>query len=182
MGFSISWIAVRSDRADAACRRIGLRRTGETAAFFDFPISGTVLPTAWYIAVFNDIAHPLQRAERLPQISAEFPVLRCLVEEHAMYSAAEAWIAGERAWHIVHDPRIGRDHLSTTGDVPAEFAAIERDVTARRQSAPRMAPLVPVDYVFDAPLLMAQRITGFKHDESPPDGRSGNWESLIDGC
>lgn len=180
MGFSICWIGARSERPDDVCRRIGVRRTGQTAAFFDFPISGTLLPTAWYVVVFNGIDHPLQRADRMQRISEAFPTLRCLVEEHAMYSAAAAWAAGRRTWHVVHDPRIGRDHLSTTGDVPPELDAINRDIAARRTAIGGMGRMLPVDYVFDAPLLLAKRITGFKHDEDlPDDGQSGAWESLV---
>ena len=178
MGFSISWIAVQTDSPDAVCSKIGLRRTCETLTFFEFPISGIMLPSSWYIVVFNNIDHALQGDENLQRISEEFSILRCLVEEHVMYSSAEAWLGGNQIWNIVHNSENGTYDLATTGDVPNEFNAIKEDLITR-QNAEGGKGILPVDYIFDAPLVLAQRITGFKHSRHFPENQPEIYENLV---
>ena len=179
MGFSISWIAVQADAADAVCRTIGLRRTGATANYSDFDISGIMLFSGWYLVVFEDMDHPLQSEDSLRRVSEAFPVLRCLIEEHAMYSSAELWHRCEQIWRIAHDLQAGKRDLAVTGTVPAAFDSIRTHVMARQDDHDKAARGLPVDDVFDAPLLLAREVTGYKHSEALEEEKVRKWEELV---
>ena len=179
MGFSIAWIAVQADSADAVCKEIGLRRTGRTADYADFDISGIMLFSGWHLVVFEDMNHPLQGEGALRRASEAFPVLRCLIEEHAMYSSAELWHGGEQIWCIAHDLQAGKRDLVVTGKVPAAFGSIRTHVMARQDDHDRATRGLPVDYVFDAPLLLAREMTGFKHSEALNEEKFRKWEELV---
>ena len=179
MGFSISWIAVQADAADAVCRTIGLHRTGETADYAQFDISGIMLLSGWYLVVFEDMDHPLQKDASLRRVSEAFPVLRCLIEEHAMHSSAELWHGGEQIWCIAHDLQAGKRDLTVTGAVPAAFDSIRIHVMARQDDHDKRTRGLPVDYVFDAPLLLAREMTGYKHSEVLEEEKFRKWEELV---
>ena len=179
MGFSIAWIAVQADAADAVCKRIGLRRTGETADYADFDISAIMLFSGWYLVVFEDMDHPLQMEESLRRASEVFPILRCLIEEHSMYSSAELWLRGARIWCVAHDLQAGKRDLVVAGTVPAEFSSIRVHVTARQDEHDKSSRGLPVDHFFDPPLLLAREMTGFEHSRAPEEEKFRKWQELV---
>ena len=179
MGYSIAWMAVQADSADAVCTKIGLHRTGRTADYADFDISGIMLFSGWYLVVFEDMDHPLQKEESRRRVSQAFPILRCLIEEHSMYSSAELWLGGEQTWSISHDLQAGKRDLVVTGNVPAEFNAIRIHLTARQDDHDKNTHGLPVDYFFDAPLLLAREITGFQHSEALEEEKFSKWDELA---
>ena len=179
MSITIAWIAAQSDRPDAVYRTMGLGRTGETYPDFRFPISGQGLPAGWTVVVFRDISHPLQAEDRLRTLSETHSVLRCLAGEHAMISSAEMWVAGERTWRIAHDSANGPFDLATEGDVPAAFDGIRNRQTGLQEAEAHRPHLLSVDFLFDAPLLLARQICGFKHDEWVETADAPPWDNLV---
>src|SRR5215472_7624048 len=161
MGYSISWIAARAPASDV-CDRLGLRPTGEQVEIPEAPIAGARLSTGWYLVVAARCDHPLITGRSLGLVSAEADVVACSIEEHVMYSQSSFWSGGGRVWSIAHDAQRSIDHLEVSGELPPFFVEI-RNRRFGEQSAQRGAAPA-VDFVFDVPLEVAQRLVGFKHD------------------
>jgi hypothetical protein len=115
----------------------------------------------------------LIRAHLLEKLSLNCEVITCFVEEHVMVSSASAWQNGKELWSILHDAQNGIEHLETTGELPATFAAIRENLESEQAAAARQAATgkkgVGVDYIFDIPVSMAQALTNFRYDMIYPD-------------
>ena len=166
MGFSISWYAVREDKAQQLLDRLALSPTGETEEIPESLISTARLDTGWRILWYNKYECPFLRPEDLRVISRDHDVLMCLVEEHVMASSAELWSGGQRRWAIAHDGEDGPKGLMAEGDLPECFASIRRDLEDAQRAEGGDA--AGVDHIFDIPLKVAQTLVGFKHDEACP--------------
>jgi len=87
-------------------------------------------------------------------------VVICDVEEHVMFVSASAFTNGSLTWRIVHDAQESQDHLTVTGSPPESFAQIREEELARADSDRE------VDFVFEIPIRVAQKVVGFRHDGS----------------
>jgi hypothetical protein len=166
MGFSISWYAVREDKAQQLLDRLVLSPTGETEEIPESLISTARLDTGWRVVWYNEYECPFLRPEDLRVLSRDHDILMCLVEEHVMASSAELWSAGTRKWAIGHLGEDGPRGLSAEGDLPECFASIRRELEDAQRAAGGDA--AGVDHIFDIPLKVAQALVGFKHDEVCP--------------
>ena len=100
----------------------------------------------------------------LEKLSADCEVVAATVEEHVMVSSAECWRSGRRLWSVAHDSQSSADHLVESGSPPASFQAI-KDRLFAAQSKEKADDPMRVDHLFDAPLELAESLTGFKHDK-----------------
>jgi hypothetical protein len=91
-----------------------------------------------------------------------------------MVSYAGLWEKDRPTWQIRHDLGQGGEHLEASGDLPPEFAGF-RDAATRK----RRAQGGRVDYMFDVPLDVAAKITGYRHDRALEDDFLGNLLSLV---
>lgn len=121
------------------------------------------MDTGWRVLWYNDDECPFLRTETVREISRNYEVLVCTVEEHVMDSAASLWRDGERLWHLHHDGSNGPKGLDVAGPPPECFAAIRDAMHAEQEKAG--GDKADVDMLFEIPLRVAQVITGFKHDE-----------------
>ena len=176
MGFGIGWIAVNSRSPEAALAEMGLKRTGESDEMFDFEVSGYRTPSGWYVMIFNDPSAALVADEVMQRLSKEHVVLRANIEEHVMYSSAEAWADGTQQWELIHDSAEGIYHLEVTGNPPKAFDEIRKACVAEQDADGEDSD---VDYIFDVPLKLALEVTGFMHDEVPPDDPPEPYEELV---
>ena len=80
-----------------------------------------------------------------------------------MVSVAAEWQAGKELWYVMHDSEDGMTSLDSTGQTPAALAGLHGAALAEQVSD-------DVDYMFDVPILLAQHVTGYRHDESFEDG------------
>jgi len=166
MGYSITWCAVREEGAPKLLEQLGLTPTGETEEFPESLVSTAELDTGWRVIWYNKYGCPFLRSEDLAVISDGQEVLMCLVEEHVMASSSELWSSGKRKWWISHEGENGPTGLSTDGELPACFAGI-RSAMEQAQRA-EGGEAAGVDYIFEIPLMVAQSLAGFKHDEVCP--------------
>ena len=163
MGHALSWAAVKGIDRATACARLQLSPTSNRRT--DGAIK--TLPGGWTLVVLERFRHPLLDEPGLERLSFGCTVIAAHVEEHVMFSSAEQWTEGQRLWQIQHQGDQDIDNLTISGKLPATFAAIERD-RRHRQATDEEKPVV--DHIFEIPLVLAQSITTFKHDESPIDG------------
>jgi hypothetical protein len=83
-----------------------------------------------------------------------------------MASSSELWSGGTRTWWISHEGIDGPKGLDFSGALPDNFQQIKSEMEAKqKQEGGKKAE---VDYLFEIPLLIAESITGFKHDEVCP--------------
>ncbi len=163
MGFAITWCAVPEAAADEFLQRIGLIDTGKTEEIPESLIGVAHLDTGWRLLWYNKYDCPFLGEAQRRELSANHDLLYCLVEEHCMASSSEMWSGGSRKWWISHEGIDGPQGLDTSGDLPAVFPQIRREMEA--QQLAEGGETADVDFIFEIPLLVAKSITGFKHDE-----------------
>jgi hypothetical protein len=104
----------------------------------------------------------------LGSLSRGAEVVACFVEEHVMFSAAAFWRDGLRVWSVEHDAQEGIRHLVVAGELPAEMSAIIKESEAAQDAEDECDS--EVDYIFEIPVDIAQRITDFRYDRDDVDG------------
>jgi hypothetical protein len=176
MGYSISWCAVREERAGQFIQKLGLEPTGETEEVPDSLIASGKLDTGWRVIWYNDYGCPFLRSQDLANLSIEQDVLLCLVEEHVMASSSELWSGGKCKWRVSHEGENGPKGLSMEGDLPDPFSAVRKEMEELQIAAGGDA--ADVDHIFEIPLKVAQSLVGFKHDEDCTHLIGGHFEVL----
>jgi len=166
MGFSLSWLAIRGKEQRAVLSELNLTQTAERESIPESDIVGCVLPSGWYLVLYNDVNVPSLGKASLERISRSAEVITCEVEEHAMVSAASGWQDGRRLWYIAHDSDLGLRHLHTEGQLPPSFSEIRE---AHRASQDAASDVSNVDHYFDIPVEMTKHICGFRHDDTYDD-------------
>ena len=81
-----------------------------------------------------------------------------------MFSGTALWENGQRVWSVSHQGDEKLHDLSADGVLPDFFPSV-RDALLAKQAAERGVD-AGVDYVFEIPLELARRITGFAHDSA----------------
>jgi hypothetical protein len=176
MGYALSWLAT-SAPAQTTRDLLGLRPTGAQATLPTVPFAGAALSNGWYLVVAGTCDASLIAAPTLALLSAQAEVVACAIEEHVMFSRACAWSKGAEVWSVAHDAQRTRFDLETSGALPPFFAELRDQILAPPAAEDHDSD---VDYIFDVPLAVAQRLTGFKHDADGEPARFDVFE-LRDG-
>ncbi|MBK7900717.1 MAG: hypothetical protein KA603_01160 [Azonexus sp.] len=163
MGFSISWLACRGPSFEVVATRLGFTPSGKQAAFLRAPLAGRTLPGGWHLLVAKRCDALLVKAGALASLSTDCTVVACSIEEHVMFSSAEAWQHGKRLWRIEHAAEEGDDHLAVEGTPPDILAQRIADARACQSEDSE------VGWFFEIPLDCAKNLVGFKHDEVRPE-------------
>jgi hypothetical protein len=166
MGFSITWFAVPENNVEAFLTQLQLTPTGDTEELPDSLISLGKLDTGWSVLWYNEYQCPFLGELKVAAISENFDVLWCQVEEHAMASSAELWSKGKRKWRISHEGENGPKGLDTDGELPEALSAIRQEMEATQKA--EGGENAEVDFIFEIPLKVAEKIIGFKHDQECP--------------
>jgi hypothetical protein len=164
MGYSISWIAFEGRTAPQAAEMLNLSCSGE---FDEVPrslFSGASFQTGWYVVVIDRFAHKFVSDGSLRRLSGSGRVIAARTEEHVMFSSAEEWSGGNRAWKVSHESEKGPRHLKEEGVFPEGYASIKQRLLAQQQREDDGAK--EVDYVIEVPLQLAESIVGYKHDKA----------------
>jgi len=162
MGFSITWFAVPEKNKDEFFKRFGLSLTGEKMDVPDALISTACLNTGWTLLWYNKYECPFIGERELADVSKNYDIIRCLVEEHVMACSAELWSGGSRKWFLSHEGENGPKGLDSDGDLPKSFNAIKERLEAKQLA--EGGESADTDYIFDIPTEVAESIVGFKHD------------------
>jgi Family of unknown function (DUF6461) len=164
MGYSIAWLAAQGKPPQSLLAEIDLRPTGKAGEFADHPVVGAALEDGWYLLVAQGCDHRMISDRVLKTLSRGCRVIACSVEEHVMFSAAWLWEDGKCVWSVSHQGDEKTHDLSADGVLPEFFAGVRDELLARQ--AAEGGEDAEVDYVFEIPLELARRISGFKHDSS----------------
>lgn len=176
MGFAISWLAVKHKEPQQVLALLNLDRTGETEEFPESAITCTSLSNGWFVVFANKYNSPLVSAKSLEVISKDCIVVSCQVEEHVMVSSASCYTNGVFSWHVEHDAQQNIYHIASSGNVPREFNEILK--AAKKEQDDDGGENSEVDYIHDAPIILAQTITSFRHDEDMTDETPQPFEVL----
>ena len=163
MGFSISWLAVKTDDLGRLFEITGIAPTSEADEWLESKLSGSGLEDGWYFIQAKGCDHPIISGDSLSQISTLGQTVACSVEEHVMVSVAEGWDNGARNWSIVHNAQESIFDLSATGNPPAHYEGIKSEYLSQQHA--EGGDDADVDFIFDIPLQVAKQICGYKHDE-----------------
>ena len=159
MGYSTSWIATTLPRNDARSY-FRVRPTGQRSDFAEFTLSDALLPNGWYLIVANRCDWAQQ--QDLVRLSTGGELVTAFVEEHVMVSGASHWRGGNTVWDLEHDSQIADDHFTATGSLPDGYQEIADELFEKQRS------IGDCDYVFDIPVLTAELLTDYRHDEDGP--------------
>jgi len=162
MGYAISWIAFRGETDPQAAELLGLSPFGKFLEVPESMFCGVRLDTGWYVVVINEYAHKFVRERSLQRVSTAADVVAAAIEEHVMFSSAEAWKSGNLIWRVTHASGSNRRHLEEYGSFPGQYLDIKERLLAAQEREDEGAH--EVDYVFDVPLELSEAIVGFKHD------------------
>lgn len=173
MGFSLSWIAVPAAARGKLLDILELTPTGWFDEVPEAASSGIDLPTGWSVVVRNHVEMTAGTSADLARLSRAVGVIACFVEEHVMVSWARGWSAGALSWSVCHDCQVGLRHLEASGDLPPEYPAVRDRLLSQQDQDPDGA-----DYVFDIPVALAERLTGFRYDFTPPSRADRPFEVL----
>ena len=166
MGFSVSWLAVKTDDLDQLFEVADVAPTTESDECLESEFSGSGLQSGWYFFQTQGCDHPIISGDSLSKISKLGETIACSVEEHVMVSVAEGWNDGARSWSIAHNAQEGMFDLSADGELPAHYEATKNDFVSQQNA--EGGEDADVDFIFDIPLQVAKRICGYKHDEGSP--------------
>lgn len=174
MGYALSWVAVRGKTLQALREEVGLQQTPEREELPESPLVGASLNGGWSLLLANR-DHRFCDEKLLASLSGGCEAVACFVEEHVMVSRASGWKDGKRVWAAEHEGEKGLDHLSTAGALPEGFAGIRSEIEVYRREEGSCA-----DHLFEVPVEVAARLTGFRHDEDPPTSESKPFEVLVE--
>jgi hypothetical protein len=161
MGYATSWIAFRGKTDAQAAELLGLSPSGKFEEVPESMFSGVRLDNRWYGVVINEYGHKFVRERSLQRVSAAADVVATAIEEHAMFTSAEAWTSGNVIWRVSHPSGSSR-HLEEHGSLPGQYFAVKERLLAaeQREDEGDREP----DYVFDVRLELSQAIVGCKHN------------------
>jgi len=163
MGFSIAWIAVRTEDHTALFDLAEVSSTDEPDEYYETPISGAALENGWFLLVGRRCDNRLVDSEFLQILSNRWDCIATTIEEHVMHVTSSYWSSGSELWSIVHDAQNGINHLESRGSLPSDYDAIRADKIQQQEA--EGGESADVDVIFDVPLEIAKRFFGFRHDE-----------------
>jgi hypothetical protein len=97
----------------------------------------------------------------------------CAVEEHVNFASAEVWQDGTRIWHVQHQGDEDSENISSEGRVPQRFHQLMATVE------PQDSENLDGHFHMDIPLILAKKLSGFRHDESNLLVDSTPFEELV---
>lgn len=161
MGFSLSWLAVKDISESRILDAFGARKTGKSDEVPDWDLGYMERASAWRFVFVNRDDIEQSFSSCLQKLSSDSELVAVFVEEHVMYSRASCWNNAKVLWRVEHDnERGGLKDIRWEGAVPRCFKGIYKDMLEQLKNDSE-----PCDYLFDVPTLVAQDLTGFKHDE-----------------
>lgn len=182
MGVCLHWIAMKKAKLPTVCSVLGLRPTGAREEFPESKFVGLELPSGYVLIVYMASGGERLRGKgtiedrHLAELSRSHEVISSFVEEHVMFSETSCWKSGGILWSVTHESEKGLRHLGTSGPVPAELEPIRQGAEEKQEAEGENAE---VDFIFDIPVDLAQKITGYRYDQDVP-GMSGKVFEVLE--
>jgi hypothetical protein len=167
MDYSYSSLFVNGGTRESVSSALGLRSSGIFQEAPESEITGTALPSGWYLLAVNRCDPPFESKNVLRSLSANTDLIHFVIYKHTNSCCAEQWSHGRVRWGLAHSEMGGLDHLLKMGTLPSFLSSIERNLRAQLQAAGGKKS--DVDYLFDAPVELIEKITGYRHDRIMPE-------------
>ena len=160
MGFSISWVGFKGLRKADVLSELKFSDSGETDECNEAPYSLAEIPTGWTILFSNDF--DFGSVKRIKILSRNCTVISCQVHEGIMFSAAHESLSGRRVWNVWHNGQSEIYNVGVYGRVPIFFHSTKQSLFEKQNA--HGGRNAGVDYIFDLPVELAFRMTGYRHD------------------
>ena len=161
MGFAASWIGVRGLDRDDLIQRCGLQPAaqGVTMDGARYAI-GRRKDDWWVVVAFRD--YEFAEPQRIQPLSEAGEAVGVQIEEHVMVSALYAYDRGRPIWCVFHNGGDeGADHLVLEGTPPPVLDEVVADLRRQQEED----PTDEVDYLFEAPYILSQRLFDYRIDD-----------------
>ncbi|HKR87369.1 MAG TPA: hypothetical protein VJS38_04280 [Phenylobacterium sp.] len=160
MGANLNWLAVQGvDKVDLL-ERLGFVEAGLSSDELNVPVACAVLPKSWVVIASWGKGLDLDRL--LPRASAGTLALGGEMDDRVMFSQLGAFQDGAPAWAVTHDPDRGLDNVTVQGEPPGLLAQVRAELVAEQAGD----GFEDVDYMFEAPVRLSERLCGY-HPEAP---------------
>ena len=170
MSVSLVWFAVQGVAGEELLDRAGFVDTGEADEFFEAEVSGCAHPGGWYVLMAEDL--DLMDVENLRDWSEGARLVAVAVQEEARFSLATEWREGRQVWSVSHAADDdGEAVVALEGETPEAFEAVRREFLETGDD----------EAAFMAPVELAWRITGFRHDTLGFDEAGAVFTVLAEG-
>jgi hypothetical protein len=163
MGYSISWLAIKTDDTESVNKLLFLNKTDKTGDYADYPIVGGMLPSGWYLIIADSCEHDLIKPENLRSLSSNYNIIACSIEEHCMFCSCSIWEGGNEIFSVLHNGDESIFSLESKGVPPSGFDEIREKYHNEQEK--EGGEEADVDMIFEIPNVLAKSFTGFKHDE-----------------
>jgi hypothetical protein len=173
----MSWVAVQGKDPQEVLNYFGFNRTGRKERIPEAPVSSVSLPNGWFVLFANKFNAPIVSERALQVISSGCQAVSCQVEEHVMFSSVTCYNNGVLAWHVEHDAQQNIYHIASKGSVPEQFKTIL--AASKKEQDEAGGEKADTDYIHDAPILLAQAVTSFRHDQDIPNASPEPFEVLA---
>lgn len=174
MSVVVGWIAVESTDRDHMLEALGLVEAPDARK----PTASIcTLPNGWSILFTVDFAFPTP--ERMALLSEGGAAIAVSADDRSMFSVVRGYERGEAVFAIEHDGgQQGVRHIETAGKLPEQWPPI-LDQAIREQDEEDQGD-AQVDYLFDAPMALAEALCGYRHDRPWPEGQEQKMTLLAE--
>lgn len=156
MSGSIVWLAVQGIHPDDFLDDAGFVDSGEADEFFEAEFAGAAHPDGWYVMMGDAI--DLLDIDNLKEWSEGGRLVAVAITEEALTSIATEWRDGRPVWSVAHEMENGEPVVSLDGEMPASWEAV------RLEFLEKLDGDTPAEMAFEAPIELAWKVTGFRHD------------------
>ncbi|MDB5824136.1 MAG: hypothetical protein JWR21_2840 [Herminiimonas sp.] len=174
MGISLSWVAVEGLLREDIFSRLELEHTGKDYTYPFDGIAGHPLPNGWFLVAASRCDHRVISAESMARLSLGCKVVSCAIEEHVDFASTEFWQDSKQIWSVQHQGDESPDDISFEGDLPEHFHILLSSVESEYSES------LDGHFHVDIPLILAQELAGYRHDEADPQFDDIPFEELKD--
>ena len=165
MGFRNSWVASRAPLASLLAKA-AWRESGKEDDFLETGLYGLELPGGWAMVIGAGWDHMDKVKPSLAVAAGD--ALHLVQDDTSMIAVLSGFVDGQEQWSITYDGSDGVATPSFKGDVPPEAGAIWARCQAQQEAAG--GKNAGVDYHYELVPELGLALTGFRHDQDPPDG------------
>jgi hypothetical protein len=156
MALNVCWIGVQDGRRETVLDRLGFEEFGEVGDEIGADYACAESPNGWLICTATDRSFDMDEA--LAKVSSDGLAVGCEMSESAMVSRALGFEGGNPLWSVVRDPDKDGQDLVVEGVPPPQL----NNIRQRLQAAEAAPGNENVDYLFDAPMELAENFCGYR--------------------
>lgn len=169
MGFRCRWLATKGRARDEVLAKLGFRVTAEIdEPVYDPGLYGLEVDD-WLVVIGDGFDHmnKVKRAQAAA-LSDGGDVVYFYTDDSAMAFELVIFSAGKELWSIAYDGRDGVTAATFEGKVPFEVRAWHARL--EKQQAEAGGPKAGVDHIYELAPAYAEKLVGFRHEDSLGSG------------